>query len=198
MAGAASRAIPPPSSGLLDAGAWFAPEFAGERMPTLAEAVAVLLELGLNANVEIKPASGHEVATGEAVADALQRLWPRARAAPAAIELRARSLAAARRVAPDLARACSSARCRTIGRWHWKVWPARPCILTRAEPLPIPCACWPRRACRRCSTPSTTLPGRASCWPPAPWPCSPICRMCCSPASPLSSDASARPVGPGS
>ena len=60
----------------LDAGRWFAPEFAGERVPTLAEAVALLLELGLNANVEIKPSSGQAQLTGEVVADLLRRLWP--------------------------------------------------------------------------------------------------------------------------
>ena len=60
----------------LDAGGWFAPEFAGERVPTLAEAVALLSELGLSANVEIKPAAGHEEATGEVVARQLAALWP--------------------------------------------------------------------------------------------------------------------------
>lgn len=60
----------------LDAGAWFAPEFAGERVPTLAEAVDLLLSLGLGANVEIKPATGHATATGEVVADHLMRHWP--------------------------------------------------------------------------------------------------------------------------
>ena len=60
----------------LDAGAKFAPGFAGERVPTLEEAVALLLELGLGANVEIKPALGHETATGAKVAAALAELWP--------------------------------------------------------------------------------------------------------------------------
>ena len=61
----------------LDAGRWFGPEFAGERVPTLAEAVALLLELGLNANVEIKPSSGQAQLTGEVVADLLRRLGRR-------------------------------------------------------------------------------------------------------------------------
>lgn len=60
----------------LDAGAWFGPEFAGEPVPTLAQAVALLLELGMAANVEIKPAAGHEEATGRIVAEHLARLWP--------------------------------------------------------------------------------------------------------------------------
>ena len=37
-----------------DAGGWFGPAFAGEPVPTLAEAIAVLAELGLGANIEIK------------------------------------------------------------------------------------------------------------------------------------------------
>lgn len=61
---------------ILDAGSWFGPEFAGERVPTLADAVALLLALGMNANVEIKPAAGHEAATGRLVAEQLARLWP--------------------------------------------------------------------------------------------------------------------------
>lgn len=60
----------------LDAGSWFGPAFAGERVPTLEEAVALLLELGLAANVEIKPAEGHEARTGEAVAAFLRDRWP--------------------------------------------------------------------------------------------------------------------------
>ena len=40
---------------LLDAGIRFAPEFRGERIPTLAEAVDLAAELGLAVNIEIKP-----------------------------------------------------------------------------------------------------------------------------------------------
>ncbi|MDU6679259.1 glycerophosphoryl diester phosphodiesterase [Actinomyces sp.] len=38
----------------IDAGSWFSPEFAGERIPTLAQLVAFMNETGLNANIEIK------------------------------------------------------------------------------------------------------------------------------------------------
>lgn len=38
----------------IDAGAWFSPDFAGEPLPTLAEALATLREVRLNVNVEIK------------------------------------------------------------------------------------------------------------------------------------------------
>ena len=40
-------------------------------MPTLTEAIVLLLELGLNANVELKPSSGQAQATGEVVAVAV-------------------------------------------------------------------------------------------------------------------------------
>ena len=39
---------------ILDGGAWFAPRFAGERIPTLSEVITALGEIGLNINVEIK------------------------------------------------------------------------------------------------------------------------------------------------
>ncbi|MDO5035201.1 MAG: glycerophosphoryl diester phosphodiesterase [Actinomycetaceae bacterium] len=38
----------------IDAGSWFSPEFAGERIPTLRELVAFMNETGLNANIELK------------------------------------------------------------------------------------------------------------------------------------------------
>ena len=38
-----------------DAGAWFAPEFAGGAVPTLEEALLVAAELGLSVNIEIRP-----------------------------------------------------------------------------------------------------------------------------------------------
>ena len=47
----------------------------GESIPTYASAVALCRELGLWANVEIKPAKGHERATGEAVARMTRQLW---------------------------------------------------------------------------------------------------------------------------
>ncbi len=72
----------------LDAGAWFPGAFAGERIPTLDEAVALLQELGLAANVEIKPCPGREVETGRLVAQALLRLLARGRTPAPDLELR--------------------------------------------------------------------------------------------------------------
>lgn len=59
----------------LDAGSWFAPAFVDERIPRFSEAAALCRQLGLWANVEIKPAAGHEEATGEAVARQTEALW---------------------------------------------------------------------------------------------------------------------------
>lgn len=60
----------------LDAGTWFGPAFAGERVPTFAEFAALCTRLDLRANIEIKPCPGRERETGEALAAALRRHWP--------------------------------------------------------------------------------------------------------------------------
>lgn len=57
----------------LDAGSWFGSEFAGEPVPTYAQAVAFCKLHGIWMNVEIKPAEGFEVKTGRVTA-ALTRL----------------------------------------------------------------------------------------------------------------------------
>lgn len=76
----------------------------GERIPRFAEAAALCRELGLLANVEIKPASGHERATAEVVARMTAELW---RGAPVQPLLSSFSLAAleiARDLAPEIER----------------------------------------------------------------------------------------------
>lgn len=60
----------------LDAGSRFHPAWAGEPVPRLADAVSLCADLGLSANVEIKPAAGHEAETGRIVAQALPSAWP--------------------------------------------------------------------------------------------------------------------------
>ena len=58
----------------LDAGSWFGPGFAGERLPTLDEALALCHEIGLGTNVEIKAERGRGPATAAAVAAVIARL----------------------------------------------------------------------------------------------------------------------------
>jgi glycerophosphoryl diester phosphodiesterase len=87
-----------------DAGGWFAPEFAGERIPTLAEAVALLAELELGANIELKAGRGNAADTGMVVAGALDRLWPPHMPAPLLSSFSPEALAAARPHASQFAR----------------------------------------------------------------------------------------------
>lgn len=88
----------------LDAGGWHGARFRGERIPTFAEAARLCRELGLWANVEIKPAPGYERRTGEAVAAAALELWHGARQPPVLSSFSTVALAAAGAAAPDLPR----------------------------------------------------------------------------------------------
>ena len=89
---------------VLDAGSWFAPAFAGERLPTLEQAVALCAELRLGANVEIKCAGGNDATLGHEVARAVARLWPARLAPPLLSSFSDAALAAARAAEPGLRR----------------------------------------------------------------------------------------------
>ena len=67
---------------LFDATCRFGNDYRSERVPTLAEAVEVLGELGIGANIELKAARGRAAETGAATAALLSRLWPRNLPAP--------------------------------------------------------------------------------------------------------------------
>jgi glycerophosphoryl diester phosphodiesterase len=58
-----------------DAGGPHHAAFAVSPAPTFAEALALCEKLGLWVNIELKPAAGHEVATGETVGRHLQQHW---------------------------------------------------------------------------------------------------------------------------
>jgi glycerophosphoryl diester phosphodiesterase len=96
------------SLGRLDAGAWFAPRFAGEPVPLLAAAARLCRELQLFANVEIKPYApgGITVArtTGHITALAVREFWHDT-APPLLSSFAPDALAAAREAAPELPRA---------------------------------------------------------------------------------------------
>jgi len=89
----------------LDAGGWFAPRFAGERVPSFEQTIRHLAVLGLGANVEIKPCPGREAETAIATVRMLQRLWPAALPTPVLSSFADSALAAARDTAPELSRA---------------------------------------------------------------------------------------------
>jgi glycerophosphoryl diester phosphodiesterase len=88
----------------LDAGAWFGAAFAGERIPSLSEAIALLANLGLGANIEIKPAAGAAAATARAAVAIVQREWPASLPPPLLSSFAPEALAAARTAAPGIAR----------------------------------------------------------------------------------------------
>jgi glycerophosphoryl diester phosphodiesterase len=115
----------------LDAGGWFAPAFAGERVPTLRATLSLLLELGMGANIEIKPCLGHEVETAEVVARELAHVWPDDAPPLLISSFSIASLAAAHRAAPDIPRGLlldlmpptwaslmSDLQCTTLHLWH--------------------------------------------------------------------------------
>lgn len=88
----------------LDAGSWHGPGFAGERIPTLDEALDLLLALDLDANIEIKPARGFERETAEQVALRVAGRWPVGRRPPLLSSFDSCALEQARRTAPHLPR----------------------------------------------------------------------------------------------
>lgn len=59
----------------LEAGSWFGDSFSGIKIPTLEEAVDVLIERGLGLNLEIKPCPGREKETAEIALDYLSQIW---------------------------------------------------------------------------------------------------------------------------
>ena len=71
----------------------------------MTEALGELANLGLGANVEIKPSPGQEVETAQAVAHFLRNRWPSHLPAPVISSFRMESLAAAQTVAPEIERA---------------------------------------------------------------------------------------------
>jgi len=88
----------------LNAGSWFSSAFAHEPVPTFEAAANLCAALGVWANVEIKPASGHEVDTGRLGALLAQRLWCGAPRPPLLSSFQPAALDAARHAAPELPR----------------------------------------------------------------------------------------------
>jgi glycerophosphoryl diester phosphodiesterase len=86
-----------------DAGYWFADDYRGERVPTLVEAIGVLSELGIGANIELKAARGRATETGAATAALLSRMWPRDLPAPLISSFLEEALSASRAYDPSIA-----------------------------------------------------------------------------------------------
>lgn len=60
----------------LDAGSWFSPLYAGERIPSLEEVAQFLVSTGLHANVEIKPLPGQDEQTVLGALNILSTFFP--------------------------------------------------------------------------------------------------------------------------
>jgi glycerophosphoryl diester phosphodiesterase len=60
----------------LDAGSWFGPNFAGERIPTLVETLNYVLKNNLHINLEIKPCPGRAQATTMVALIEAAKVWP--------------------------------------------------------------------------------------------------------------------------
>jgi glycerophosphoryl diester phosphodiesterase len=89
----------------LEAGSWFSPAFSGEPIPSLEEALDVVLKEGLTPNVELKSTPGSDLDIAAAAVEALRRCWPKDRPKPLISSFSRLSLTGALRLAPDIPRA---------------------------------------------------------------------------------------------
>ncbi|QHM73443.1 glycerophosphodiester phosphodiesterase [Mixta intestinalis] len=96
---------------LLDAGGWFGSAFEAEPLPLLTQVAARCRQHQLMANIEIKPTTGCEVATGRAVALAARELW-RGETPPLLSSFSFAALEAAMQAAPELPRGL------LLDEWH--------------------------------------------------------------------------------
>jgi glycerophosphoryl diester phosphodiesterase len=100
-----------PALAAMDAGSWFGPEYAGEPVPLFAEYAQYCKAHGVWMNIEIKPAPGHDAATGTVVARMTAALFADTLAAgdiaraPLLSSFSETALAAARAAAPQVPRA---------------------------------------------------------------------------------------------
>lgn len=60
----------------LDAGSWFDPKFAGEKIPTLEHVLEWLQVANMNANIEIKPNPGQEILTVKKALPIVRQFFP--------------------------------------------------------------------------------------------------------------------------
>ncbi|HLI10088.1 MAG TPA: glycerophosphoryl diester phosphodiesterase [Alphaproteobacteria bacterium] len=88
-----------------DAGSFFAPEYRGERIPSLDEVLMLLREIGLGFNLEMKAEAGREGALADVVARGLARLWPQGAPLPLVSSFEEAALTAFARRRPDIPRA---------------------------------------------------------------------------------------------
>jgi glycerophosphoryl diester phosphodiesterase len=128
-----------------DAGIRFGTAFAGERVPTLEEAIMLLAELNLGANIELKAVRGRESATGTAVAELLAQNYATLASKLLISSFKPAALAAAAARAPIIARGAlfqaipknwreiaETLGCATINADHGRLCPAIAAVVRNA------------------------------------------------------------------
>ncbi|WP_322995245.1 glycerophosphodiester phosphodiesterase [Castellaniella sp.] len=88
-----------------DFGSWHGADFAGEPAPSLLSIARYTQAHGMHSNIELKPTTGHDAKTGQAVAQAAARLWAEATLPPLLSSFSETALESARTAAPELPRA---------------------------------------------------------------------------------------------
>jgi glycerophosphoryl diester phosphodiesterase len=88
----------------LDAGTWHSPKFAGEPVPTYANALSYCRKNAIAVNAEIKPCPGRERETGAAVAIETKALWGEQEPLPLLSSFSELALEGARAAVPALPR----------------------------------------------------------------------------------------------
>ncbi|MGH6931036.1 MAG: glycerophosphodiester phosphodiesterase [Dongiaceae bacterium] len=88
----------------LDAGGWFGPTWRDARVPTLRQTLNLLVELDMQANVEIKTCPGRDEATALAVVAEVRASWPAGWDWPVLSSFSRQCLAVAQSAAPELPR----------------------------------------------------------------------------------------------
>lgn len=88
-----------------DVGSHFGPEYKAERLPTLDDVLALLRELRLAFNLEMKAEPGRERVLAEVTAHLLERGWPREAPTPLVSSFETPALSAFARCAPHIPRA---------------------------------------------------------------------------------------------
>lgn len=86
----------------LDAGRWYGKKFKGETIPTLTETIALMGEVGLSANIEIKPSKGQAQETAVTVLSRVNEYWPESLPPPLFSSFDLEVLECLRTLSPDI------------------------------------------------------------------------------------------------
>ncbi|MEO1016350.1 MAG: glycerophosphodiester phosphodiesterase family protein [Pseudomonadota bacterium] len=81
----------------VSAGRWFSQEFSEEPVPHLGDTLVSLINIGLGANIEIKPCPGRDQQTAEITLEYVNKYWPRSTALPLVSSFSEEALIAAAR-----------------------------------------------------------------------------------------------------